>query len=1053
MKRLLFKILFLLFCIFFFYGNLSFTYSQPMNIQSLLNNASPGDIVEIPGGVYFEQLHFPKSGEPGKPVILRGAPNEIVVINAGQPLKANWEAVSDAPEVFSTKVSEISEETALWEAGSRLRLKRVGSLEECLRRLGSWFYDSETSTLYLRSSGTHPANQLEFWMESDTPAITIAQSYIQIENLSVTLGGHGILIEKETENVQVKNCRAFCNKRSGIHVSGSNHLISNNEVFANNQHGIQLRYEADHVTVRGNHCFLNGPRNGDYTDVPEPVDLSLYSRSAYVLIENNIADGFTKNAYRNKYGENPTNIFRHNIVRGNANPAKFAGYNNTYLVSRPGPRDGMYLRENPNADGSPWEAADPTGIQRKSNLLHPVDFSEDPHFADPAHHDFRLQADSPALGKGAHPGFAPVFYVAPVQGKVSTDGLTKSSSFPSIAAALEIAPAGSTIYLLPGTYIETVELTTGGISEKEPFRIRAYGRSRKVIITGAWKITGSIGTKLDLNVSPGATHVEIDGLHFQSTSFQAEKIDGLHIQHCVFENTSTVINESENVQLDRNTFSTGSVTLSGKEKVFFTQNLLVNTSLQAPESVLVTAFNHSTSAFSFGPDFSLPPASPLAFAGSDFGPVGAREEDRSTQMSIENLQIAGLSPHGATLLWQSPKQNTFAKVTLRALPDGPVQNISPAMEFEIMGEYFDMSFLQESFYGIERHVSLGKLSPSQQYEASVTLLDFAGNKSEPQTIQFQTPQDYASPQTYYVSPNGMDKNDGKTTENAWKTFHHAFKQLSPGDTLILLPGTYREPMRPRISGTDQYPILIRSEQPASTTLDITGISNSAIEVLNIDYVQIEGLTLKSRPYSSGTNIFVNNTKNIRIAHMIGEYPPEASFTKFKLGASGLVAVNSPGILIEDNLFIGAVINIAVAASHDATIRHNTMILGGNYGIVIVPGSSEETYHIQGNLFDRVVMDYKKGPCIWMFDPAAKLTSDYNLFHIPEDFSGGTGKLPSEETVTKTLEEWQKISQLDAHSLAAKPHFIDPENNDFRLAPDSPGKAALPDGSDIGARKK
>lgn len=1015
-----------------------------MNIQSRINAASPGDIVEIPGGIYFENLDFPKDGEPERPITLRGARNEIVVINAGHPLEIRLTPVADLPEVFRGKVSGIGEETGIWEAGSRLRLKRVGSREECGRRLGAWFYDEAAGEIYLRSGGAQGADKLAYWVESDVPAITIKRSHIRVENLSLTLGGHGVLVDKKTRDVRVENCRAFCNKRAGIHVSGSGHVIAGNEVFANNQHGIQLRYEVENTIVRGNHCFFNGPRNGETTDVPEPVDLSLYSRAAYVLIENNIAEGFTKNAYRNKYGVNPTNVFRGNVLRGNANPSAFAGYNNTYLVARLGPREGMYLRERPNANGGSWDKVDPSGLQRAANLIHPADFSEDPKFADVAYSDYRLQAGSPALGRGAHPGFAPILYVDAAQGSAENDGLSQSRPLPTIAAALERAVAGFTIYLLPGTYAEDVRLNAGGLC------IRAQGRSEKVLVTGNWTIAGAIGVKLDLNVSPGAANVEIDGLHFQSGALSIENAEGIFVRNCVFENAAVSLSGSEGARLDRNTFAGGSLKVSGEKRNFLTQSLLSGVAVDAPENALVSEFNHTGATFSFAPNFALPAGSPLAGAATDFGRVGARGEGRGGQMEIANLRVAGASPHGVTLLWDSPRQNTFAEVTLRRLSDGEARAIHPAFEFEVMGEYFDVSFPHDLFFGVERHVSLGELEPSQEYEAALTLLDFAGNRSEARTVKFKTPSDYATARTFYMSPDGNDEADGKTRGAAWKTFHHSLDRVGPGDTLVALPGVYREALRPRVSGTKEHPVRILAEKGAM--LDVTGIANTAVEILNVDNVRVEGFALKSRAYSSGSNALVNNARNIVLRGFDSEYPPDATFTKHKLGANGLIAVDAPNLLVEDNLFIGPTIGIAVSASPDARVRHNTLVSGGNYGVVIVPGNAEEIYHVEGNLFDRAILDYKKSPAIRMFDPESKIVSDHNLFHIPQEHKGGIGSLPAHEAIARTLEEWRKASGLDMHSVAAEPLYENPEKADFRLKSGSPGKALLPDGSDVGARR-
>ncbi|WP_407272006.1 hypothetical protein [Radiobacillus sp. PE A8.2] len=50
----------------------------------------------------------------------------------------------------------------------------------------------------------------------------------------------------------------------------------------------------------------------------------------------------------------------------------------------------------------------------------------------------------------------------------------------------------------------------------------------------------------------------------------------------------------------------------------------------------------------------------------------------------------------------------------------------------------------------------------------------------------------SSGDTYYISPDGEDSNEGQTRVQPWKTFDHAIPNLQPGDTLVMLDGTYTE---------------------------------------------------------------------------------------------------------------------------------------------------------------------------------------------------------------------------------------------------------------------
>ena len=45
---------------------------------------------------------------------------------------------------------------------------------------------------------------------------------------------------------------------------------------------------------------------------------------------------------------------------------------------------------------------------------------------------------------------------------------------------------------------------------------------------------------------------------------------------------------------------------------------------------------------------------------------------------------------------------------------------------------------------------------------------------------------------YYISPTGSGSRDGSSSANALGSFSSAWSKLQPGDTLILLDGTYSE---------------------------------------------------------------------------------------------------------------------------------------------------------------------------------------------------------------------------------------------------------------------
>ena len=75
----------------------------------------------------------------------------------------------------------------------------------------------------------------------------------------------------------------------------------------------------------------------------------------------------------------------------------------------------------------------------------------------------------------------------------------------------------------------------------------------------------------------------------------------------------------------------------------------------------------------------------------------------------------------------------------------------------------------------------------------------------------------ATAATYYISPNGNDNNNGTSTTTAWQTFDRAWDALQPGDTLLLMDGTYTKAttglVQPNVrNGQPGNPITIWSHQ-------------------------------------------------------------------------------------------------------------------------------------------------------------------------------------------------------------------------------------------------
>src|SRR5688500_14022654 len=73
---------------------------------------------------------------------------------------------------------------------------------------------------------------------------------------------------------------------------------------------------------------------------------------------------------------------------------------------------------------------------------------------------------------------------------------------------------------------------------------------------------------------------------------------------------------------------------------------------------------------------------------------------------------------------------------------------------------------------------------------------------------FETLESRVLLSTYYVSTQGDDTNAG-SLDHPFRTIRRAADFASPGDTVLIRGGTYRETVRPARSGTSSEPIVFK----------------------------------------------------------------------------------------------------------------------------------------------------------------------------------------------------------------------------------------------------
>ncbi len=111
--------------------------------------------------------------------------------------------------------------------------------------------------------------------------------------------------------------------------------------------------------------------------------------------------------------------------------------------------------------------------------------------------------------------------------------------------------------------------------------------------------------------------------------------------------------------------------------------------------------------------------------------------------------------------------------------------------------------------------------------------------------------------TYFLSPSGVDSNAGTSASSPWKTFNFAVPQLQPGDTLILMDGTYTKSVTGHLSivgknGSSSQPITIRAQNQRLAHLDGDGVTVT-MRIDNSSYLVFDGLQVSSQDNASATS--------------------------------------------------------------------------------------------------------------------------------------------------------------------------------------------------------
>lgn len=243
----------------------------------------------------------------------------------------------------------------------------------------------------------------------------------------------------------------------------------------------------------------------------------------------------------------------------------------------------------------------------------------------------------------------------------------------------------------------------------------------------------------------------------------------------------------------------------------------------------------------------------------------------------------------------------------------------------------------------------------------------------------------------HVSPNGSDSNSG-SAQSPLRTISAASNKLQPGDTVLLGPGEYQEPIKPVRSGTSDRPIAYRAlktDQPPRIRAKV------AIIINGLSHIQLDGIAVygSQRAPNSDVNIFADIANASYVVLNNCDFRNANGYHGVRINSSKFITVKNSTIdfVGEYQSASGSATgdNIRVDAASSRILIANNVLKHGGHNLVNHDGSESV---IHGNVMDNSWRDVHGGEAGYR---SAAVSGRFNVFEGNHIVRNGIGsKLPS-----------------------------------------------------------
>ncbi|MBQ9754839.1 MAG: right-handed parallel beta-helix repeat-containing protein [Lentisphaeria bacterium] len=1021
------------------------------NINRALADLQPGDIVTVRGGVYREQVLMRRSGTQAKPIILRGAPGETVLISSGFPVKGTWKKTPGYRYVYENTFPYAV--SILFDSILINRYLGVEDMALLDKTPGGYFQDTKTGKLYINTfTGRNPntinvmiipwwggrgeagfgggktGNNLQKFSANTgelyqwNKGFMVTGSNIIVENFHLGFWpGQGIRVNAPAQNVTVRNNTVF-GGTCGIMLYGAvaNCKILNNKVFRVAGSGIQLAGSGTKCLAKGNHVFNCGTcspfKAAKEASSGNIFNIAHYGAYSYTDIIDNTVVSTDKERCGRTLMRNKGAIRKHTTQTGNV---FYGGGVSLYAAEK----STAVLSNNTCFQGQinigKLKTENKYTPVMENNLFISDKDKKDPRFADVFHHDFRLRADSPHLGKGAFPKIGNMLYVKPAG---NGDGSTPARAASLAAALKKIKGKDPVVYMLPGVY------------------------SGKAVVSGDVRIANHEGGKVtvDKGAFSGKGNVTFDGIIFKNSSvvlkgnllvrrsvFDRSNVNAAKtvLENCTFRNSDVagkIILRNSFVCGTGNSFAFGG--MISENNCFNAQKALEAFQSRVKENHKSFFRNVKLNA-----DYTLPADSNLSSAGLDCSVIGGRGVAPFKQsVKIENLQIKQLSADSAMISWDTPRHYCNVNVRMKCVES---RKMLPGN-----------SFHQESLRSTHGEILLQDLIPGNTYQINCHFYPLNGEKMVTKSLTFKVSNSH----THKAATLIVDKK----APGAFRTIGEAISKAGVGDTILVGPGVYTEELNLYIDK-----VTLKSRIPGKAHLNVAERLNYALKVTRARGVTVDGFQFVGLPYSAGRKaLWISGTKDFTLRNCFFHRRAGGRVSNIQfLGHS----VNN--VLVENCVFDSGFHGIWIYPGKDVTIR-NCTFYGNGVNAIHVGCEQRWKTEIYNNIFQDTVSNHHTA-AVTVAEHGPHVYCDYNIYwktqRAPRQCYYAFGRHKPGHSYSapwsvkkrnqpETLKETQRRFGVEKHAIEADPRFADVTKADFSLKPGSPAFERGKNGKNIGA---